>query len=165
MGEERLIVGRILGPWGLRGDVSIEVISTNPRRFRRGNVVYAAGRPLTIQQVRQVSGKVVVAFKEVTTRDEAETLPGQMLDVPAADVLPLDAGEYYHHQILGLRVRTSDGRDLGAITDILTTGANDVYVAGDGTREYLLPAIGQVIRSIDLERGEMTVDPLPGLLD
>jgi len=155
----------VLSAWGLRGDVSIEVISTNPRRFQRGNVVYAGGQALTIQQVRQVSGKVVLGLREVTTRDEAEALQGQMLDVPATDLLPLQADEYYHDQILGLRVHTSDGRDLGNVTEILTTGANDVYVATDGTREYLLPAIGEVIRAIDLDRGQMTVDPLPGLFD
>ncbi|MSQ10426.1 MAG: 16S rRNA processing protein RimM [Dehalococcoidia bacterium] len=165
MSEDRLIVGRVISAWGLRGDVTIEVISTNPRRFLPGNVVFTAGRPLTLDRVRQASGKMVVAFAEVRTRDDAEALQGALLDIPSEGVPPLDEGVYYQHQILGLGVKTAEGRDLGAVTEILTTGANDVYVAHDGKREYLIPAIGSVVQSIDLQRGVITIDPLPGLLD
>lgn len=165
MSEAWFIVGKVLSSWGLRGDVSVEVISTNPARFRPGSRLYAHRTPLTVTRVRTVSGKVVVGFNEVRSRDEADALKGAWLEVPEADLPPLGPDQYYHHQVLGLWVATTDGRDLGRITDILVTGANDVYVvAGDG-REYLIPAIGDVVKQVDLEAGVMTIEPLPGLLD
>ena len=164
--EHTYLVARVIAPWGLNGDVTLEIISTNPDRFRRGSVMFTGDRQrLTVGQVRQVSNKVVVGFREVQTREGAEALQGAFLHVPEADLPVLAPDSYYHHQILGLRVRTTDGRDLGEVTDILTTGANDVYVVTHDGGEYLVPAIADVVQSVDLNAGLITIDPLPGLLD
>ena len=116
--EHTYLVARVIAPWGLNGDVTLEIISTNPDRFRRGSVMFTGDRQrLTVGQVRQVSNKVVVGFREVQTREGAEALQGAFLHVPEADLPVLAPDSYYHHQILGLRVRTTDGRDLGEVTD------------------------------------------------
>jgi len=163
--EDTYLVGRILGAWGIRGEVTVTVISDNPDRFRPGSKVYANGVEMTVARVRAAGGKVVVAFEGITTRDEAETLNNLELDVPAAALPELGPGRYYHHQILGLRAITTEGREIGAVTDILSTGANDVYVVTDGKREYLIPAIADAIAGIDLAQGLLTVIPILGLLD
>ncbi len=165
MPEDTYLVGRILGAWGIRGEVTVEVITDNPDRFRPGSKLYASGVEMTIARVRESGGKVVVAFEGITTRDEAATLHNTELDVPAAALPQLGPGEYYHHQILGLRAVTTEGRELGSVTDILSTGANDVYVVTDSKREYLIPAIADAVASIDLSQGLLTIIPIPGLLD
>ena len=82
------------------------------------------------------------------------------------DLWPLPDGSYYHFQIVGLTVFTVDGVPLGEVVDILETGSNDVYVIRDDEgKEHLLPALKDVVKDIDLEKGLMLVQPLPGLLE
>jgi 16S rRNA processing protein RimM len=82
------------------------------------------------------------------------------------DQLPeTDEGEYYWVDLIGLRVVTDDGAELGTLREIIETGSNDVYVVQGREKEYLIPALADVVSSIDLEAGTMTVTPLDGLLD
>jgi 16S rRNA processing protein RimM len=84
--------------------------------------------------------------------------------VAVDDAVKLPPGQLYLYQIIGLSVRTTDGQSLGKITEVLDTRANDVYIVNDGTREILLPAIPDVVKEINLERGEMLVELLDGLV-
>lgn len=111
-----------------------------------------------------VSGKTVVKLAGVDDRNTSETLRGKLLEVSEADLMALPPDTYFHHQIVGLSVVTTDGRELGAVAEILQTGSNDVYVV-QGEREYLIPAIGDVIKEVDLATGRLVLDPIPGLLD
>lgn len=122
------------------------------------------GHALKIERLRTVSGKTVVKLSGVDDRNAAEALRGQLLEVPEAELMALPPDTYFHHQIVGLTVMTTDGRELGAVTEILQTGSNDVYVVR-GEREYLIPAIGDVVKEVDLRAGRLVLDPIPGLLD
>jgi len=102
----------------------------------------------------------------VESKEDAQNYRGAMLMVEEKDVYPLPEGVYYHFQLRGLDVYDSRHGYLGKLTDILETGANDVYlVKSPKYGEVLIPAIGEVINSIDLDQGEMKVTLLPGLLD
>jgi 16S rRNA processing protein RimM len=94
-------------------------------------------------------------------RDTAEALRGELVSIKLEDAAPLGPGEYYHHQIIGLSVITDEGEQLGTVAEIITTGANDVYVVRGQAGEVLLPAIQSVIRKIEPPR--MVVHLLPGL--
>ena len=95
----------------------------------------------------------------------AEKLRNALVYVPTADRPALPAGEYYHHQLLGLRVTGEDGNDLGRLTEILSTAAHDIYVVrSESGAEILLPAIDEVILEIDLDNGLLRVHLLPGLI-
>jgi 16S rRNA processing protein RimM len=96
----------------------------------------------------------------VRTRAEAEQLRGQAVLVDAAELPSLDADEYYWHDILGMRVVTEDGENVGTITEIFPTGSNDVYVVRQGKREVLIPAIKEVVVSIDTKSRRMVIRPL-----
>ncbi len=86
--------------------------------------------------------------------------------IPFDEADPLPAGEYYYWQILGLRVRTIEGEYLGEVSQILETGANDVYIVRtDDGEDLLIPAIRSVIQKIDLEHGVIEIEVIPGLLD
>jgi 16S rRNA processing protein RimM len=100
----------------------------------------------------------------VDTPEAAARLRDQTVLVEIADVVPLKKGQYYQYQLIGLKVITEAGEALGELTEILETGANDVYVVtGAEGREILLPATDEVIRAIEVERGEMVVRRLEGL--
>jgi 16S rRNA processing protein RimM len=90
-------------------------------------------------------------------------LIGQWLCVDQSDVPEAEDGEYFHYQIIGLNVITVAGEDLGEITDILETGSNDVYVVVGPTGEILVPALSQVVKTVDVLGGLMTVDLPEGL--
>ncbi len=159
-------VGRIIAPWGIRGDVTIEILSDNPKRFASGaHLLLEAAGDVEVERLREISGKPVLKLRGVDTRNDAEALRGRLLQVPEADLMVLPPGTYFHHQILGLQVETVDGARLGTVDEIFPTGSNDVYVVKAGAREYLIPAIADVVKQIDLDSGRIVIDPMPGLLD
>lgn len=143
-----------------------------PQRLRPGRAVGltpAAGRPVAWTRLRQVTraGKGwAVGTDGIASRAEAEPFSGGLLVVRTADLPPLPAGEYYHHQLIGLVVRAADGGVVGRVEKILKTGANDVLVVRrpDG-REALVPVVRAAVAALDPEAGEVRLADLPGLLD
>ena len=88
-----------------------------------------------------------------------------LVQISIEDAAPLEEGEYYHFQVIGVEVEMESGERLGRVTEVLETGANDVYVVRGPRGEVLIPAIESVVRVLDLEAGRMVVSPLPGMLD
>jgi len=146
----------------------MDVLTDFPERLQVGVLLYAgdAYQPLRIRSVRPHDKVLLIAFEGMHTPEIVGELRNQTLFVKTANLPPLPEGEYYHHQLIGLRVVDEAGMSLGLITSILETGgANDVYLVTDQEkRELLLPDIEEVVLSIDLEAGEMRVHLLPGLL-
>jgi 16S rRNA processing protein RimM len=105
-------------------------------------------------------GLWLLRLEGVGDRTAAEALRGAALMVREADLPALPEDVYYIHQIIGLRVLTTGGRDLGPVTDVIETGANDVYV----TAQALIPAIAEVVKTVDLAAGTIVIEPMPGLL-
>jgi 16S rRNA processing protein RimM len=162
-----LVVGKLHRPHGVRGEIILEVMTDFPERLRRGVTVYLGPErtPHTLRSRRNHSQGLIVSFAEYPDRDTAASLRNQMVYVRADDRPDLPEGEYYHHQILGLQVLTETDDVLGKVTDILETGSNDVYVIRpERGPEILLPVLESVILSVDLERGEIRVRLMPGLL-
>ena len=107
--------------------------------------------------------EVILRLAGLTDRDAAAKLRGSFVQVPESEAWKLPNGRYYWHQIVGLRVVTVEGEEIGTVAEILETGANDVYVVKRDGRERLLPAIKDVVKEIAPARGEMIVELLPGL--
>lgn len=162
-----LAVGYLRRTHGVRGEMLMALHTDFPDRLRPGMTVYVGKghRPMTIASRRPHGQGLLIAFEGLTVREQAAAFRNQWVYVAAADRPSLPPGEYYHHQLLGLQVVDNEGRDLGRLTAILETGANDVYVV---TRpeggELLLPAIPPVILDVDLPRGRMRVRLLDGLM-
>lgn len=116
---------------------------------------------------RQQKNVWIVAFQGVGSISEVEHWKGLELCVDESRLQPLPEGTYYVHQLLGLRVVTDEGQDVGEIVDVLTPGANDVYVVRGNlqTRDVLIPAIPDCVLAVDLERKTMRIHLLPGLLE
>ncbi len=158
-------VGRIRSAWGIRGDVSVEVLSDAPKRFAPGSVLRLKGKPTRVERSRKGKRGLLVKFDSVYDRTQAEALRGEELTVLPEQVEPLPDGVYYHFQILGMRVVAEDGERLGAVSEIIVTGGNDVYVVHEeGRRDILIPALPDVVLDVNLDAGVMTVSLPDGLL-
>jgi 16S rRNA processing protein RimM len=171
MNPDYLAIGQIGRAHGVEGELHMRIFSDFPERLKRGVQIYAGETylPLRIQRIRNEPSGALVTFEGYPERETAETLRNLWVYVRADDRPLLAEGEYYHHQLIGLRVITDEENPelhaLGVVADVLRTGANDVYVVQrtDGS-EVLIPALDETVLEVDLERGEMRVHLLPGLL-
>jgi 16S rRNA processing protein RimM len=185
----QLVVGRILRPHGIRGEVSVDVRTDEPdERFvvgsvlttdttaKRPEVAPAGGVPgepvriperLTIESVRWHQGRLLVVFDGVYDRDVAEALRDVLLCVDSADVAPpADPDEFNDHQLVGLTAVTPDGERLGEVTRIDHAPSSDLLVlrrTAGGTA--LIPFVKAIVPTVDLAAGRVVVDPPAGLLD
>jgi len=137
-----------------------------PERFTWLETVYVGETTLrlfAVESTRRHKQMVLVKLAGIDDRNAAESLRGQWLQVPEAEAIPLNEGEYYLYQLEGLRVFTADGEDLGTLTEVIETQANNVFVVQGAEGELLLPDIADVIQEIDFENGRILVTLLPGL--
>lgn len=157
------LIGQISASSGLHGEVRVYPHTDFPERFATlREVGVRHGTTVRIVKIlgRQVVGRRVVLKLEGTdTIEAADALRGAELVVPAAWAVTLEEGEYFHEQILGLDVVTTDGEALGPVTNIIVTGANDVYE----TPLALIPAVKEFIREVDLDAKRILVEARAGL--
>jgi 16S rRNA processing protein RimM len=168
---ELVCVGVIVRARGVIGELEIKPLGENAVRLAPGQTVYLeksegqTARPYVVAALRRLNDRLGLTLEGVTTPEQARLLKGESVMVDAEWLPDLPEGHYYHYQIVGLTVVDGEGRTLGRIEEILTTGGNDVYVVREGKEEILLPATDEVVRVIDLAAGRMTVDVPPGLID
>lgn len=166
-------VGVITGTHGIRGDVKVRPTTEDPQRFKKLKDVLLGDDeskkaliPLTVTGVRFFKNIVILSFKEFNNINDVEGFKGQALYVTRENAIPLEEGEYYVKDMIGLRVVTDEGETLGTLKDIIETGANDVYqISMEGRKDLLVPMIPECSRGVDLEAGTLTVHLLPGLLE
>lgn len=165
MSEPTVVVGKITRAHGLRGEVAVLVLSDNPDRFAVGTEVFREdGRVLRVRSSRANGGRLLVGFEGVADRTAAEALRGVVLVVPRSMLPMLPDGEFWPHQLEGCRVVTQSGRSLGTIADVVSTPANDLWVAHDADgHETLIPAIKEVVVDVDVGAGRIVVRDVPGL--
>jgi len=157
-----VVVGKLRRPHGFKGEMLMDVLTDFPQRLRERKVVYVgeAHEPITLETVRPQDRALLVSFIGMQDIDAVGRLRNQMVYVKVSDLPKLPAGEYYHHQLIDLKVIDDQGQALGVLTSILETGANDVYVVTTPAgADLLLPAIEGVILQVDLERHEIQVHP------
>jgi len=162
-----LVIGEITKPHGVRGEVRVLPHTDLPERFTWLETVYLGEhnpQPVAVEGARLHKGMVLLKLSGYDYRDQAETLRGQWLQIPESEAIPLEEGEFYLYQLEGLQVLTDDGRYLGTVAQIIETGANNVFVVRDGSQEYLIPQITDVVREINFDEGRIIIQPLPGLL-
>jgi 16S rRNA processing protein RimM len=167
-----LVVGRAVGAHGLHGEMKIELYTDFPERFVPGALLYFCVdlQEVVIEKVRDHKNRLLVKFAGIDSRSAAEEYHDCWLYVDEEDAAVLEDGAYWVHDIIGLTAVTVDGVRLGEITDVLPTGANDVYVVRSAPdfnsgRDVLLPAMTDVVVAVDLAAGTMTVRLPDGLID
>jgi 16S rRNA processing protein RimM len=164
-------VGVVVGPHGVQGELKVEILTDDPHRFRFLKRVFVGLEdqepvPRILQGYRFHRRRALLRLEGCEDRGTAEMLRGYLIQVPLEEATPLEEGEYYEHQILGLGVWTASGEYLGEVVEILYTGANDVYVirSDDPSEdEILIPAIQGVVLEVDLAAGRLVAELPEGL--
>jgi len=173
MASSRLVpVGRIVKTHGLRGALKMVPYGETLQQLEpKAKLHLIAGGDmgealLTLMQLRRQGRHWVGQFSELNGVDAAQKIVGKEVFLPEEELPPTSEGEYYHYQLIGLRVETAgDGREVGVLRAIIETGSNDVYVVEHDDREILIPAIAEVILEVDLQNGRMIIAAPEGLLD
>lgn len=155
-------VGRLLSPHGVQGDVKVHPLSDFPERFRPGAHLWLDGVPVRIERSRWQGRVVVLKLEGIDNREAVEARRDHGLFVPEPAKLR-EENVFYIHDIIGLTVSDQSGEELGRVSDVFATGSNDVYVVDGPMGQLLLPALDDVILSVDIEGGRMTVEVPPGL--
>lgn len=178
---ETIAVGRVLGAHGLGGEVAVEVLSDEPRRFQRGSsllLVRAGEPPVPVVVAERRSGPAtpgrrsagsrrevaLVRFTGCGSREQAEAMRGAWLEVERSRVPPAPAGTYRHYELLGCRCACA-GEALGEVVELAEDGGGLLLIVSDGRRVVPVPFVARFLRAIDVERGEIDLDLPPGLLE
>ncbi len=168
---ERIVIGRIVKPHGIRGEVIVESQTEAPdERFTPGARVFVGepdnprAKEARIGTARPHQGRYIVKFEHVHDRTTAETLRNTLLSIPAEEARPLEPGRYYPHDLEGFDVVDESGQALGVMGAVLENPANDLWVVRTPEgRDVLVPAVGEFIRNVDVEQRRIVIRPIPGL--
>ncbi|HET7928042.1 MAG TPA: ribosome maturation factor RimM [Actinomycetota bacterium] len=165
MDEPTVVVGRITRAHGVTGEVAVLVVSEVPGRFDDGATVWLEdGRTLTVESSRPHKDRLLVRFRGVEDREQAEALQTALLVVPESSSPELPEGSWWDHRIVGCAIETDAGRVLGTVREVIHTPANDVWSAVDDDGvETLVPVLRDVILAVDTDARRIVAREIPGL--
>lgn len=175
-------VGVISSTHGIKGEVKVFPTTDEPKRFSRLKNVYVdfckkglRGNSnseyikLDISGAKYFKQFVILKFKGIDDINDVEKYKGMDIYVTRENAIPLEKDEYYIADLIGLKVISDDGREIGMLNDVIQTGANDVYEVSAnenfGSKNILFPAIGECIKEVNIEEGTIKVHIMEGLLD
>ncbi len=167
----RLIpLGRVVNTHGVRGEIRLLPYAFPCQTLAKGLTVFLLEkddeiRPYTIVGIRSHRPFVLLKLETIDSLELAETLREKTLAVEESVLPPVQDGEYYYYQVIGLSVRTTAGREIGVISQVFFSGGHDIWVVQEGKKEYLIPVTEEIVRVIDIPGGHVVIEPLDGLLD
>jgi 16S rRNA processing protein RimM len=150
-------VGQVAGAYGLDGAVKVVPLTDFADRFDAGATLLIDGSKREVEWSRSSQLGLVVKLRGIDNRTTAGLFRGRYLEVPETAVRELAEGRFYHHQVVGLAVLTSSGRQLGTIAEVLERPANDVWVSREGVVEHLIPATRDAVVEVDIAGGRVVV--------
>jgi 16S rRNA processing protein RimM len=164
--QNRVAVGEINSPWGIKGHVKVTPLTSNPERLQPKQKVLVGDLSLTITDAKIVGKIPVIQFSSFTTRNSVESLKGSLIEILEKDLPELPENIFYIHDIVGLTVFTDDEEVVGEVIEVLQTGANDVYVIRPSIgKDVLIPALESVIVAIKIEDESLIIRSNTGLFD
>lgn len=168
--DDLISIGKIVGTFGYKGLVRVLPLTDFPERFKKLKEVRLCYEDkvelLVVEETKPHNELYLIKLQGIDSKEEAELYKNSLLKVTEAETYPLPEGYYYHFQLEGMDVYDEKLGILGKLTDVLETGANDVYVVkSEKYGEILIPAIKQVIKVVDIEAKKMYVELLEGLID
>jgi 16S rRNA processing protein RimM len=168
--DELVPVGKIIGTHGIKGLLKVFSYSGNIHSLESSETVFLIGKDGTLREyaIRSVSahaGGFILGLDGFSDINQVLFLTGSELCLKLSQLPVPDEGEYYWRDLIGLAVHTDQGVELGTLVDIFETGSSDIYVVRGSSKEYLIPAIADVIANIDIPGKKMIITPLDGLLD
>ena len=156
--DKKIIIGKIGAAHGVRGDMKVYPLTDFPDRFNTIKKAFIDDKEINIISTRYQNNFVVMKVKDVNSREEVARYTNKLLKINRSDVPPLNEGEYYSFDIIGLKVINQDDVVLGEIIEILKTGSNDVYITKTPEgKQLLIPALKKVVTEINIEDDFMKV--------
>lgn len=171
MSEKLVTVGRIVNSHGIRGELKVVPETDFPERFDKGNALIIVDSqnkqtPVTVQTSRLHKNMFILQFDQFSNINDVEKFKGSLLKIEAKEQQPLEEGEYYYHEIIGCKVVTEEGQELGLVSEVLTPGANDVWVVSlPKGKHLLLPVIDDVILDVDIANKTIRIHLMEGLME
>lgn len=170
LNSDLVAIARIAKPHGIRGEVSADVLTDFPERFESLETIIALlpngeQRDFKIEKFRFQKDRVLLKFAGFDSMDSAETLRGVEICVPETEAVALEEGEFYDWQLEGCAVETIEGEKLGAVKELMRTGATEILVVTGAEKEFLIPFAEAICTEIDIENKIIRVDAPEGLLD
>lgn len=157
-------IGKVLKPFGVRGELKVQPFTGSVEVFELSPALVVGHRLYVTRGSRIHKGAVLLSLEGVDTPERARELAGCLVKTEEQNLPAKEEDEYYWHELVGLTVLALDGRELGKITGLIETGANDVLEIHGEYGEILLPYTDEVIVEVDLDKGSVLVDPLDGLV-
>jgi 16S rRNA processing protein RimM len=163
-------LGRLVNTHGLGGEMRLLPYSFPCPTLRKGISVSLQGQNslacrYTIESVRPHASFLLLKLQGVDSREQAYALRGSVVLVEETLLPPLQEGEFYYYQIKGVRVLTTSGECIGTIADVFFSGGHDIWIVRQDQKEYMIPVIDEVVRSLDIQGRQAIIEPLPGLLE
>lgn len=164
-------IGKIVNTHGIRGEIKVVRISDFDERFEKGNTVYVVKEnkeplPLVIKAHRIHKGFDLLLFEGYDSINEVEAFKGASLEITEDQLTELEENEFYYHEIIGCTVFSTGNEEIGRIKEILSPGANDVWVVQRaGKKDLLIPYIKEVVMEVDTQEKKIVIEPMEGLLD
>lgn len=171
MTEKLVTVGKVVNSHGIRGELKIVPETDFPERFDVGNsliIVDSQNKqtPVTVKTSRLHKNVFIVLFDQFSNINDVEKYKGSLLKIEAKNQKPLEEGEYYYHEIIGCKVVTEEEQELGLVSEVLTPGANDVWVVSlPKGKQLLIPVIDDVILKVDIPNKTIRIHLMEGLME
>ncbi len=167
---DKVSIGKITKPKGVKGEIRVIPLTDNLLRFRQLDeiaVIDDSGESLTYEvESLVVTGKtILLKLKGVDSRNQAEEFRGKEIVIDKVQIFPLDKGDYYIFQIIGLEAFDENGEYLGEIVDVLKNPGNDVFILRRQEKEYLIPAVKEIVKNVDLKDRKIVINCIEGLIE
>ena len=156
-----ITIGQVVGPFGIKGGLRVKVLTDFVERFSKGRKVYLNGVEHKILSASPHKEQMRVVLEGISDANTAEELKWAFLTVPADDLPDLDEGEFLTKDLIGMTVMTTDGQDIGEVSEIINSPAHDIFVVGS----VMIPAVHEFVKDIDLESGVITVELIEGMIE
>lgn len=170
MGEETAVekikLGQIVTAVGIKGEVKVDPYTDVLERFEQIDSLLVESKPAEIRGVRYMKGKVILRLSGVEDRNAAETLRGKYLYIDRENMWEMPEDTYLVKDLLGMTAVDEAGNPVGRVTNVILNGAQDLYeIEKESGAKFLLPAVGEFVRQVDLEKRRMTIRLIEGLVE
>jgi 16S rRNA processing protein RimM len=172
---QRITIGQISRVHGVKGEMVVVPLTDNPQRFFELEKIFVfkdekvtqfkVEKVRTDPKSKRLKERVLLKLKGVESPEAAKKIVGSFLEIEKEDLIELPEGRYFIFDIIGMKVVTTEEKELGRVKEVISLPANDVWVVQGGEKEYDIPAIKEVVKEIDLEKKVMIIEPKEGLLD
>ncbi len=165
-----ITIGKVVKPFGVKGEMRIEPMTDFPERFKGLDRVYLvapSGKEVAceVRSVRNTGSILFIQLAGYDSPEKAKSINGWLIKIPEEEAVPLPEGIFYWFEIIGMEVISESGEKLGTIVDVFETGSNDVYVMKKGRKETYIPATKEIVKQVDRKAKRMVIHLMDGLME